>query len=389
MVNKIIHALLFSVCILISIGYHPAFFNESGENIGNLRYVILGLILFTLLLQLSRLSDAFKSKFIKNYTILLFLIFLEIFTLFSYGFNSYWADVKELSIPLILIIIGYNSCVKNNTIKILTFIYILSTLIIGFEQIRLSIGGFIIQDTYIKAAKNSLGAMLAIAGVGSIFYSVLEKNKWIKILLCLFTLVSLIELLTIRARLATLAFFIVFAYIIFIKYKAENFSNRYKTLLLLLCFTIITILLFHDKVNFAINFVKDSFFQNKEYDLLSGRGKTYEAALHHLSQHPLWGNLNTDIEIPWIHNYLLLKLFNYGFLGGVFISFLYLYLIVFTLRNLIHISIIQELYLGFFLLCIPIIISLGEPTFPYGPGTVGFLPYLILGMNLQRLQSEA
>lgn len=145
--------------------------------------------------------------------------------------------------------------------------------------------------------------------------------------------------------------------------------------------------IFHQQLNDLKDYIFDSFFQNKESDILSGRENTYSIAFQHLVSHPILGNLVTDIKIPWVHNYLLLKLSNFGYIGGLPFTILYLYIIIYTAKKLLKVISISSSIYGFVLLCIPLIVSLGEPTFPYGPGTANFLPYLIVGVNLNSFNS--
>lgn len=381
--EKFSRFLLYITSCLIPLNYHPIFFNEKGEHIGHIGDITAVILLFIVITSFQKFKDTLKASFIKNYFILFVIISIEVSLCSLLGLNIKLSEIRELAIPLLIIIIGYNSPLKSNTIKIISYIFIVSTLFIGFEQIRINIGGFIIDDTYKTSAKNSIGPILALGGVCSMWYAFSEKKKSTKVLLLIAAILFFIEILTIRARLATLAYAAVLLYIMILKYRSLTPYYKSKCLIFIILSLIAAGLIFSQQLNNVKDFVFNSFFQNKESDILSGRENAYAIAFQHLSSHPILGNLVTDIKIPWVHNYLLLKFSNFGYIGGLPFAILYLYLIVYTAKMLIKTKYLSNSIYGFVLLCIPLIVSIGEPTFPYGPGTANFLPYLILGFNLK------
>lgn len=382
MVNRIIHILLITISIVIPLSYHPMFFNENGENVGSMKYVTIGLIILMFILSCPKIKHVLHSRFIKIYSSLLLIISIEILTFISLGFNTNLSEIKELCIPLITITIGYICPLSKNTIKAVSYTFIVLMLAVGFEQIRINIGGFVILDQYKSAAKNSIGAMLAIGGVCSLFYAFSEKNKVVKVILFITAFLFFIEILTIRARLATLSYIVVALYIISLKFKLLSPINKLKYVLISVTFLIIIFFVFTEQFENFHDYLLNSFFQNKETDILSGRGNAYKIAFNHLITHPVLGNLVTNADIPWVHNYMLLKLSSFGYIGGLPLIILYLFLIIYVVKGLLTTKDLCESAYGFFLMAILLIVSLGEPTFPYGPGTVSFLPFLIIGFNL-------
>ena len=90
-----------------------------------------------------------------------------------------------------------------------------------------------------------------------------------------------------------------------------------------------------------------------------------------------------NVEVEWIHNYPLNRLFEFGLIFAFPVLLLYLYLlsrsIIQTIRSDNH-----NIYnIGFYLLIIPFIISMAEPTFPFGPGTATVFNYIIFGVALR------
>lgn len=385
--ERLARSLLYAISILIPISYHPFFFNEKGEQVGRIGDIIAVIILFIFIILSQNLKGIFKSPFIKNYFVFFVIISIEVSLCALLGLNISISEIRELAIPLLILIVGYNCPLNDKAIKTISYLFIVTMLFVGFEQIRINIGGFVIDDIYKTSAKNSVGPMLALGGLCSLWYALSEKKKIIKGLFFITTLLFFIEILTIRARLATLAYVAVLLYVLIIKYKSLSSYDKSKSIIFLIFSIIAGFFIFHQQLNDLKDYIFDSFFQNKESGILSGRENAYSIAFQHLVSHPIFGNLVTDIKIPWVHNYILLKLSNFGYIGGLPFTILYLYIIVYTAKKLLKAKSINNSIYGFVLLCIPLIVSIGEPTFPYGPGTANFLPYLIVGVNLNSLNS--
>ena len=174
-----------------------------------------------------------------------------------------------------------------------------------------------------------------------------------------------------------------FLYVLYERYKGKNF---FVYLLLAVFVAVIVYLVLPSSVK---DFVYNSFFQNYEGgDITTGRGGRNAAALEFLSYHLLLGNLNQNVQIAWIHNYPLNRTFEFGLVFAFPILLLYLFVlgkaIVKTIKSDNH----NNYNIGYYLLLIPFIISMVEPTFPFGPGTATVFNFLLFGVAIRNTYNE-
>ena len=117
--------------------------------------------------------------------------------------------------------------------------------------------------------------------------------------------------------------------------------------------------------------------------LSTGRIERNMLGLAYISEHVWDGELIHESNIPWIHNYVILRLVRYGIWSFLFLFF-YFYLFVCAVKNIMKagkkVSIVN---VGFFLLIVPYFVSLLEPSAPFGPGSNVFMLYIILGITMR------
>jgi len=138
----------------------------------------------------------------------------------------------------------------------------------------------------------------------------------------------------------------------------------------------------------AKQYVVNSFVQNQEADITSSRMSRNRAGLSFISDHPLFGNLNVDAEMDWIHNYPLLKLFQYGFVFAFPIMMLYLYLLFYSVVKTSICNNRNNYNIGYFALLVPFVVSMAEPTLPFGPGTATLFNFILFGMATRNTYNE-
>ena len=115
----------------------------------------------------------------------------------------------------------------------------------------------------------------------------------------------------------------------------------------------------------------------------SGRIERNQAAINFISDYPLFGQLKTDHYLEWVHNYVLLVVSRYGIIGSFLLLILYFYLSFVIVINILKIKELGLEHIGYFVLIIPFFISLLEPTFPYGPGSVQVIAFFMFGYALK------
>ena len=384
--NIIFQILLAFLIFIINISYSPVFFDAEGNSIFPYKWIIE--LLAILFLLLSILLSPPKAKFIWRYLLFAIIITAAVLLYYSLDLNVSLVEIREISIPFMALTAGsyINKCHNDySSIRILIFVSIVSTLIVGLLQISLNIGGLIINDLYLANSKNSLGGLLAVNAVLAALelFTINKRKRSYTVFLSLSIIMFIIELLTIRARLDLIACLVVLfiVYLRYLNYRKSNFKVIAAVVLTLLLLVLLS-------VNSIQDYVRSSFLQNKDYDVLSGRFERIEMALEVISIRPFSGNLFILDYVPWVHNYLMLKISSYGLLFGLPWIFFYLYFFSFIIRRLFRVRFISLASYGFYLALVPFVISLGEPTYPFGPGTVNYLPYLFLGFSVECMSSD-
>lgn len=375
--------------MLSALSYHPSV-TENSLLDANVRVVLYALAVISLLLS-------FKISYLKNYRVLRMwiavLVFLALKSLIvsSIGISDkFYGDFLSITFTLAAVIIGCSLEMTEKQMLGLTISYGICLAFAGISQVYFSFGGFVIQQQYAEFAKNSFGPMIGVFVISSIFiYS--SSKKLSKAILLALIFINLLVMVTIRARAATLATVLfLLTYFLFVLY---NDRHRISKLLfrLVSLFLVITIfvLLFTDFVSIAMDYVYNSIFMHKEYgvDITSGRTERNIIAWETFVHSPLFGLLGTTEEIPWVHNYPLLKLSEYGIVGGLIILFFYVYLLVFLIKAVFRGGILKQHDVGFWSVGFLFIISMAEPTFPYLPGTAIIFAYILLGYSITRTLS--
>ena len=299
-------------------------------------------------------------------------------------------EAYYIGMALAFIIIGYNLNISQNSFIIISLIFSFLIIFTGVAQVMESIGAFVIVDLYLVIGKNSLGVIIASLLAFTLQLSLSPPNirfqKILRFLCIAISIVFIILILTIRARTSAVA---VIPIALIAAIKSNHFTKRW--LFIIASILILITFLPNDYgLSEVRNFISSSFTQNHEEDLSSGRNERFIDAFQIIRQYPTFGRINTDIDIQWIHNYLVRIITDYGFIGGFFYIYLYLYLIIFVTKGFLS----KEKYLVYHvgLLCMlsPIISSLTEPSFPYAPGSATFYAYWAFGIYLKynRMRGE-
>lgn len=368
---------------IIAYSYHPNNFDIFGEVINDsyTKYVF-AIIFSLLLLSIGSLREGLSIKPIRTYSVITAVAFISSLSLYAFNLTPKIYEIRSLVICLIAMLLGATLKLKNKDIVTICISYIIAILWIGYLQITQNIGDFVIEDLYISTAKNSFGPMIAIAGTLSILIMLSPNiNKLIKIFTFSTAIISLLEITTIRARLATIIYIALLVFIVYKYLKSINTNNNsYKQLVVV---AIIIGVIFLSYSTSLHEYLWDSLTQNKEDDITSGRMSAYYESIDVFTRSPFFGNLTLNEKIGWAHNYLLLKLSEYGIVFSLPLLTLFFYLVYIIITNIQRVSIFNPQFYGYIIIAISFLVSLGEPTFPYGPGTTNFLPFLLFGAALK------
>ena len=289
------------------------------------------------------------------------------------------SDLRYIGACLAAVMIGWRISLDDKKFRNVLLAFSLLTLFVGLMQILTNLGGFVILDQYLTDNKNALGVMLSTSAVIFLFLWSRKTNTrlsniiWLGLLLTTF-----VVLLTIRARTSTLTTILVLLYYYYLRIS-------HKHIIIYIIFSLFFILtLFLFSPDFIKDYIYNSFFQSYEGgDVTTGRIERNIIALDFLSDHLFLGNLDQNIVVEQIHNYPLNRLFEFGIFFFIPIIAVYLYLLYYAVKGSLISSDINFRDIGYFLLLVPFIVSMAEPTFPFGPGTATLFNFILFGMALQ------
>ena len=327
-----------------------------------------------------------ESRFFKTVLCLFLLLCLFLPLLISINLNnnefSPSGEFRELLIPLLSLIIGYNLKLNEKQCILIVMVYAVVILFFVGLKIRTDIGGYVISEQSEFVGKNTIG--VSMATIGAILIQITysdQYNSKFKVIAAFGVIVSLLFLLTMRGRTATLTLMLIVSFVTFIYMFRHNTPLWLKAILLVII-TLILISMFTsiELLPGVRGYIYDSFYLGKEKDVLSDRGVRNEQALEIIDNSPIWGRLSYYSNVEWVHNYPLLKMSNYGLLGSLPWLLLYVYILVFSIRRVLAKKSFNIMSFGYIMMWAPYFISMGEPTLPYGPGTVTVFNFVMLGV---------
>ena len=377
---------LLLLVFLITISSHPRVMDISsseGIRTGTFlsRYIILVFgALFILTFNYFNFKSYFRSKTLMvSWVALIFIFLYYLITASFYGTKNMMDDGRAILVSVGAIMIGWEMNLDKKQLYFILLAFAGLTLYVGVMQVITNIGGFEIHDQYESYNKNALGAMLSVAAIIFLFIGLdWKKIGWVRFVFFAGVLASVVVMLTIRSRTATLSFAMMVLYIFYERYKKKHFWAY-------LFGGIVLIIVLYNFMPQAIkDYVYDSFYQNYEYDdVTSDRINRIVAGLRFLNQHFWTGNLDAYTTLAWIHNYPLEKLYKYGFIFAFPILFIYMFLLIVTIVKTVITDNHNIHNIGSYLLLVPYIISMAEPTFPFGPGTATIFNFIIFGIALR------
>jgi hypothetical protein len=341
--------------------------------------ILIFVVLFIISLKVKSIRSSIAIKTCVLMTFWFFMQLIMVSTTGGYNIDVF-NEIRQLFIACIALIIGWQTNISCKTLKGIGILFIASVLFMLMMQVFINIGGFQIHQVYLTNAKNSIGGLAATAMIMAVILAFEDNNTTrSKVIFSILTLLVLVCLLTIRARTATLVALMLVVFILTRKLYFKKRSILTPTLYLVLVVLILYLLL----PDMAVNYVFDSFTYGYEDNLLANRGERNEMALNFLKDNFLLGNMSGKAYVPWIHNFPLLQLYNFGFIGALPVLSLYVYLAIAVATGLLKYNIFDINNVGFLLLAVSFGISMTEPTYPFGPGTVNIFNFTMFGIALR------
>lgn len=379
------YGLVLLLVFLITISSHPSIMDINDvDNINRgtvlSRYIIL---VFGALFLVSfdfNINNYFCCRtLLVSWAFFVFIMLFSLITLSFYSSEKMLADARAIMICIVAVMIGWRLDLEEKGLYVLLLTFAVLVLYVGLMQVMVNIGSFEIHDQYESDNKNALGVMLAIGAVIFLFVGLnWEEIGRLRFVFLLGMLATIVVLLTIRARAATLSCGLMLIFTLYERYKNRN------TWIYFIIGIVGVVILYNLMPQTIRDYVYNSFYQNYEGgDVTTDRLRRNIIGLRFISQHIWVGSLNTYTHLAWIHNYVLEKLYKYGLIFAFPILSLYVFLLVKTIIWAVK-SDNRNIYnIGYYLLLVPFIISVAEPTFPFGPGTATIFCFIMLGVSLR------
>ncbi len=374
MKKKIAQYLLYATLAIIATSYLPWVYLTKIYYI--LRYVIMACMGVSLVLTFSP-EKYFSERFMRLFLLTIGVVFVEFICFHFFGHRYRLADLSQLIIAFCCIGIGIGLEADMRTWANITYFYTLGLVIMTLINCFFWAGGLYIPEHYmLDEGKNQIGGMLAIGAAATFFFGVKLKEQR-SAYMVLFAL-AFLALLLIRARSD---FFALLAGVLFLSAKDLDWKWHWsvKGVLTVLGILAIGYILYTGFIGDELTRFMVGGKSSDDIDVItSNRWERNHQGLEALIKDPMAEDPAEDSGILLIHNYILLRLVRYGVWSIPLVAF-YIYFGIRTLVALFRSRKTDLRDAGFVACIVPLIVSFVEPNFPYGPGSVQMLAFLLLG----------
>ncbi|MBR4135143.1 MAG: glycosyltransferase family 4 protein [Bacteroidales bacterium] len=378
MKDKIAKILLIATLSLIVISYLPWVYLTAVYYI--IRYVIMAFMATTVVLTFS--LERYASPRFMRYLLLTILFVGVEFLAFMLAHKHFrLEDLFQLVVVFLCVGIGTGLDFKPKTWANICFYYTIGLGLMIIANCFYFAGGLYVPEFYmVNEGKNQMGGLLSISAAALFFWGMKMKEER-RHFMIVFALAFLL-LILIRAR-ADLFALIICSLFVFIKESELHLKANVKTVVGILCLLLIGYILYN-------GFVKDELTRF----MFGGHGgQTMEQATTHrwernkmgldfVSEHVIEGEQEEESGISLIHNYPLLRMVRYGIFSFPLLAF-YLFFVGHVAYHLFRQRRTSIRDVGYVVCMVPLIVSLAEPSFPYGPGSVQMLAFLLLGASFR------
>ena len=381
MKQKIAKYLLYITLAFVAVSYLPWVYLTIGYYI--LRYAIMACMATSLILTFS-IEKYFSERFMRLFAVTIILVTAEFLFFYLAGRHFRLADLSQLIIAFLCIGIGMT---LDNDIKNwanICYYYTLGLIVMGVLNCFYWAGGLYIPEHYmLDEGKNQVGGLIAIAGTTCFFFGIKIKEQRTHFLV-LFIL-SLLVLLLIRARSDCFAMLLC---TLFVGIKDCNWKWKWnlKTVLSILGICLIGYIIYTGFICDELHTFMVGGKSSDDLDVLtSNRMERNHQGLEFLMKDPFNGEQTEESGILLIHNYILLRLVRYGVWSLPLVGF-YLYFGIKTICALFKDRKTRLEDVGYIACALPLLVSFVEPNFPYGPGSIQMLAFLLLGATFNHPQ---
>lgn len=338
-----------------------------------LRTTIIGSIVLIFIASFKNpLKYIKRISVLKSHAVCLVIFLVATFVLYAFGANINFSPARDLTITLLILMIGLNLDVNEKQFKRLVLVFVVFYTLSALSIVFTYASGFVIQDQYLSVPKNQLAPVYGVAFIISIYFAF--KGKGIS-KFSYYTLAGLLlaSLLVIRGRAVIVAVFVTL--FIFMFYYVR--SMKYRIFIIAVILAVLP---------FIGQFVYDALFLNYDItdldSLSTGRMERNIMGLEFITENLLFGELFNTFGGKTIHNYILISLVSYGLLLGallLIVYFKYIFTVIIGIKN----NSFRYYEIGPLVMVVLLIISLFEYTYPYAPGSAIFFPFFLMGQYLK------
>lgn len=378
--QKIAQYLLYAALICIAASYLPWFYLQPAYYA--LRYIVMGCFASALLLTLSP-ATVLSNRFMQFFACCIGVTAIEFLVFFCGHLRHNTEDLSQLVIAFFSISLGMTLEKETRQWANCCYLFTLALTAMVAANCLYYVGGFYIPEHYVlDEGKNQIGALLGTAAAGTFFFGMKLKEQRVHFWILFALAVEMLLLIRARAAGFALGFCTLF---IIVKEAEWNIRWNYKTLisivaLALACFVLVTGFIGDELTTFFQG--GKSLESNATDALTSNRWERNLQGLAYFCEHPFSGELAQDSGIKLIHNYFILRMTRYG-IWCLPMLVLYAGFAFVVIRGIFRKHHTEASQAGFFVCTIPLMISLLEPSFPYGPGSVQLFAFLLLGYALK------
>ncbi len=339
------------------------------------RYAIMAMMAVVFALTFS-LTRSFSARFVR-----LLLLTICCMILVRLTIPMYTSDITQLAVALLTVIVGMNLDWRENDWANICYYYTILLIGVSISNSLFYAGGLYVPEHYMfDEGKNQLGAMMAIGATACFHFGMKRKDDrtayWV------IAFLTLLCLVLIRSRADCFAL-IIMMLLISIKDADLQVKWNVKTVLTIVGLILIGVIIYtgfiHDELHTFMHGGKSSTGIN---DLTTRRWDRNQKGFELLRHNQTIQEMQTPMKIPFIHNYPLLRLVRYRLFSTPLLLF-YIYFGISTLIEVFKSKRSNVKQVGWIVCCVPLIISFAEPNFPYGPGLVQMLAFLLLGYSLR------
>lgn len=344
-----------------------------------MRYVIMAVtaVSFVLTFSLTRMLSIRFVRLIILTVVCMLLILLII--------PVYLSDISQLITVLITICVGAGLEWNERDWANVSYVYTILMIAVTICNCFYYAGGLYVPEHYMfDEGKNQVGAMVAIGATACFYFGLKIKEERTPFLIISF--LALLSIVLIRARADCFA---LIACMILFTAKEADFQWKWnvKTVLTLVALVLIAYIIYNGFISDELNtFMHGGKRGTSINDITTNRWAGDQKGVDIIMHHHSMEELRNPIDIPFIHNYPLLRLARYSYFSIPLLLF-YIYFGISALIEVFKTRKSQVRQVGWMVCCVPLLVSFAEPSFPYGPGLVQMLAFLLLGYSLRPEES--